>query len=98
MRVDLGGKTVIPALIDAHQHLGLTNIKAGTHSQDNYTRDNLVEHLERSAYHGVSATMSLGLEAHEALAFRLRDEFNPHATRFLTSGGGIAGTPMAGPQ
>ena len=29
-RVDLTGKTVIPALIDAHQHLGLTSVTEGT--------------------------------------------------------------------
>ena len=97
-RVDLSGKTVIPALIDAHQHIGLTNVKDGTHSKDNYTLSNLVEHLERSAYHGVAATMSLGLEFDEALAFELRNEVFPDAARFLTSGRGIAATPMAGPQ
>ena len=97
-RVDLSGKTVIPALIDAHQHIGLTNVKDGTHSPDNYTRANLVEHLERSAYHGVAATMSLGLEFDEALAFELREAMLPGAARFLTSGRGIAATPMAGPQ
>ena len=97
-RVDLSGKTVIPALIDAHQHLGLTNVKDGSHSPDNYTRANLVEHFERSAYHGVAATMSLGLEFDEALAFDLRDAAMPDAARFLTSGRGIAATPMAGPQ
>ena len=97
-RVDLSGKTVIPALIDAHQHIGLTNVKAGTHRKDNYTLSNLVEHLERSAYHGVAATMSLGLEFDEALAFELRNETFPDAARFLTSGRGIAATPMAGPQ
>ena len=97
-RVDLAGKTVIPALIDAHQHLGLTNVKEGTHSKENYTRANLVEHLERSAYHGVAATMSLGLEHDEALAFALRDAAIPNAARFLTSGRGIAATPTAGPQ
>ena len=97
-RVDLSGKTVIPALIDAHQHIGLTNVKDGTHSKDNYTLANLVEHLERSAYHGVAATMSLGLEFDEALAFELRNEVFPHAARFLTSGRGIAATPTAGPQ
>ena len=96
--VDLTGKTVIPALIDAHQHLGLTNVKGGTHSKDNYTRANLIEHLERSAYHGVAATMSLGLEFDEALAFELRNAAFPDAARFLTSGRGIAATPMAGPQ
>ena len=97
-RVDLAGKTVIPALIDAHQHLGLTNVKDGTHRKDNYTRANLVEHLERTAYHGVAATMSLGLEFDEALAFALRDANIPNAARFLTSGRGIAATPTAGPQ
>ena len=97
-RVDLTGKTVIPALIDAHQHIGLTNVKDGSHSPDNYTRANLVEHLERSAYHGVAATMSLGLEFDEALAFELREAMLPGAARFLTSGRGIAATPMAGPQ
>ncbi len=97
-RVDLSGKTVIPALIDAHQHIGLTNVKEGSHSPDNYTRANLVEHLERSAYHGVAATMSLGLEFDEALAFALREAVLPGAARFLTSGRGIAATPTAGPQ
>ena len=97
-RVDLSGKTVIPALIDAHQHVGLTNVKDGSHSPDNYTRANLIEHLERSAYHGVAATMSLGLESDEALAFDLRDAAIPDAARFLTSGRGIAATPTAGPQ
>ena len=97
-RVDLSGKTVIPALIDAHQHLGLTNVRDGTHSKDNYTRANLIEHLERTAYHGVVATMSLGLEFDEPLAFALRAEALPNAARFLTSGRGIAATPLAGPQ
>ena len=97
-RVDLSGRTVIPALIDAHQHIGLTNVKEGSHSPDNYTRANLVEHLERSAYHGVAATMSLGLEFDEALAFALREAVLPGAARFLTSGRGIAATPTAGPQ
>ena len=97
-RVDLSGKTVIPALVDAHQHIGLTNVKDGSHSTDNYTRANLVEHLERSAYHGVAATMSLGLEFDEALAFEMRSAVIPNAARFLTSGRGIAATPTAGPQ
>lgn len=96
--VDLSGKTVIPALIDAHQHIGLTDVKAGTHRKENYTRANLIEHLERSAYHGVAATMSLGLEFDEPLAFELRRAALPNAARFLTSGRGIAATPGAGPQ
>ena len=97
-RVDLTGKTVIPALIDAHQHVGLTSVTEGTYSTDNYTLANLVDHLQRTAYHGVAATMSLGLEADETLAFELRNARFPNAARFLTSGRGIAATPMAGPQ
>ncbi len=97
VRVDLSGKTVIPALIDAHQHIGLTDVRDWTNRTENYKRENLVEHLERSAYHGVAATMSLGLEFDEPLAFELRDEVLPNAALFLTSGRGIAATPMAGP-
>ena len=98
VRVDLTGKTVIPALLDAHQHIGLTNIKDGTNTRENYTRENLVEHLERTAYHGGAATMSLGLEFDESLAFAQREQVTPNAARFLTSGRGIAATPIAGPQ
>lgn len=96
-RVDLSGKTVIPALIDAHQHIGLTDVQDRTNRTENYTRENLVEHLERSAYHGIAATMSLGLEFDESLAFELREEVLPNAALFLTSGRGIAATPDAGP-
>lgn len=98
VRIDLTGKTVIPALIDGHNHIGLTNVKERTNSKDNYTRENLIDHLQRYAYHGVAAAMSLGLEYDEELAFQLRDEVIPNAALFLTSGRGIAATPMAGPS
>jgi imidazolonepropionase-like amidohydrolase len=97
-RVDLRGRTVIPALIDGHQHIGLTNVKDGTSSKSHYTRETLVDHLQRSAYHGVAATLSLGLEHDEELAFQLSREVIPNAALFLTSGRGIAATRMAGPQ
>ena len=97
-RVSLDGLTVIPALIDAHQHIGLTDVRTGRTGTEHYTRETLVEHLERSAYHGVAATMSMGLEFDEPLALGLRDERLPDAARFLTTGRGIAATPMAGPQ
>ena len=96
-RVDLRGKTLIPALIDGHNHIGLTNIRDGSSSKANYTRDNLVDQLERYAYYGVAAALSMGLEANPDVAYRLRDELVPHAARFLTVGKGIAATPMAGP-
>jgi len=96
-RVDLSGKTVMPALIDGHNHIGLSNIRDGSNTKANYTRGNLVDQLERYAYYGVAATLSMGLEADQELAYRMRDEVIPNAARFLTVGKGIAATPMAGP-
>jgi imidazolonepropionase-like amidohydrolase len=96
-RVDLTGKTVMPALIDGHNHMGLINEKDGSNSKANYTKENLVDQLERYAYYGVAAGMSMGLEADEELAYLVRDEVFPNAARFLTVGKGIAGTPIGGP-
>jgi imidazolonepropionase-like amidohydrolase len=96
-RIDLAGKTVIPALIDGHNHIGLVNEKDGTNAKSNYTRANLVDQLQRYAYYGVAAALSMGLEADPELAYRLRDEVIPDAARFLTVGKGIAATSMGGP-
>jgi imidazolonepropionase-like amidohydrolase len=96
-RVDLTGKTVIPALIDGHNHIGLVNEKDGTNKKANYTRENLIDQLQRYAYYGTAATMSMGLEADQELAYKLRDEVIPNAAKFLTVGKGIAATSMAGP-
>jgi len=97
VRVDLSGKTVIPALIDGHNHIGLVKERDGSNSKANYTHDNLVDQLERYAYYGVAAGMSMGLEADQELAYQLRDEVIPNAARFMTVGKGIAATPIAGP-
>ena len=96
-RVDLSGKTVIPALIDGHNHMGLVNEHDGSNSKANYTHDNLIDQLQRYAYYGTAATLSMGLEADQELAYQLRDEVVPGAARFLTVGKGIAATPIAGP-
>src|SRR5688572_27703002 len=63
--VDLRGKTVMPALIDGHSHLGYTDVRAATTASSNYTLDNLRDHLQRYAYYGVAATLSLGLDRGE---------------------------------
>src|SRR5262252_2843023 len=97
MRVDLTGKTVIPALIDGHNHIGLVNEKDGSNTKANYTRDNLIDQLQRYVYYGTAAAMSMGLEANQDVAFALRDSVTPNAAKFLTVGKGIAATPMAGP-
>jgi imidazolonepropionase-like amidohydrolase len=74
-RVDLAGKTLIPAIIDSHVHLS-------------GTRDALVEDLRRRAYYGVGAAMSLGQDEGD-LPFQIRSETIPNAARFFTAGRGI---------
>jgi imidazolonepropionase-like amidohydrolase len=96
-RVDLTGKTVMPSLIDGHNHIGLVNVRDGSNAKANYTRENLIDQLERYAYYGVSAALSMGLEADMELALQLRDEVLPNAARFYTAGKGIAATQMGGP-
>jgi imidazolonepropionase-like amidohydrolase len=74
-RVDLPGKTVMPAIVDAHIHA------AGT-------REALVDQLQGKAYYGVAAVMSLGTDAGD-LAFQVRNEIIPNGARLLTAGRGI---------
>jgi imidazolonepropionase-like amidohydrolase len=59
VRVDLAGKTVMPAKVDTHGHLGYENVIDGTTSKANFTRANLIDHLERFAYMGFSAVVSI---------------------------------------
>jgi len=74
-RVDLTGKTVMPAIIDTHKHL------AGT-------REEMVDQLQHLAYYGVGVAMSLGHDVGD-LAFQVREETIPNAARSRTAGRGI---------
>src|SRR5262247_3264606 len=81
-RLDLTGKTVMPTLIDGHNHIGLVNEKDGTNKKANYTRENLIDQLQRYAYYGTAATLSMGLEADQELAYKLRDDVKAHEILF----------------
>lgn len=94
-RVDLSGKTVIPALIDSHAHLGWQVIQTGAISKDTYSKENLLEHLKRVAYYGVAATLNMGIDPGET-AYQLRSDPPPGAALLRTAGRGIA-MPDAGP-
>jgi imidazolonepropionase-like amidohydrolase len=94
-RIDLTGKTVMPALIDAHSHLGYTNVKEMSTAAANFTRENLVDHLHRYTYYGIAATLSMGVDRGD-LPFKLRAETIGDAALFRTAGSGIA-LPDAGP-
>lgn len=73
-RVNLSGKTVMPALIDTHVHLSAVH-------------DKLIRDLKQRGYWGVSAAMSLGTDNLELLS--VRDEVIPGAARFFSAGRGI---------
>ncbi|HXI28141.1 MAG TPA: amidohydrolase family protein, partial [Vicinamibacterales bacterium] len=90
--VDLTGKTVMPALVDAHVHLGYR--QGTTFSAQNYTRDNLVATLDRLASYGVAAVLEAGTGRGD-LPFQVRGEHRA-GTRYLTAGRGFA-MPNAGP-
>ena len=95
-RVDLSGKTVMPALINAHGHPGFQ--KGLTYAAANYTRENIVDDLNRALYFGVAAVMSQGIEKGE-LTFEIRAEQAAGrlgGARLLVAGRGI-GAPNAGP-
>jgi imidazolonepropionase-like amidohydrolase len=91
-RVDLTGKTVMPALVDAHVHLGYR--RASTFTADNYTRENLLDELDRFSYYGVAAVLEAGT-GRGSLPFQVRGETHTGA-RYLTAGRGFA-MPNAGP-
>jgi imidazolonepropionase-like amidohydrolase len=94
--VDLQGKTVIPALIDTHSHLGYIDMRTGDTAASHYTRESLLDHLRRYAYYGIAATLSMGLDRGE-LPYELRAKPVEGAALFLTAGRGIA-MPNAGPN
>ena len=68
-QIDVTGKTIIPALIDAHAHLGYEGYTSW--GAENYTRSNLIEHLERYAYYGFGAVFSAGSDP-EGLALEVQ--------------------------
>ena len=74
-RVDLKGKTVMPAIIDTHTHLA-------------QTREALVDQLQGKAYYGVAAVLSLGQDSTD-VPFQVRTEIIPDGARFVTAGRGI---------
>ena len=76
-RVSLAGKTVMPAIIDTHNHLS-------------QTRDALLTDLRRRAYFGVSAALSLGQDTAD-VPFAVRGETLPGHARSFTAGRGLSG-------
>ena len=74
-RVDLAGKTVMPAIVNAHVHLALE-------------REERTEQLQHMAYYGAGTVLSLGHDTGD-LPFAMEDEIVPDGARGLTAGRGI---------
>ena len=74
-RVSLSGKTVMPAIIDTHTHMG-------------DTREGMMDLMRRKAAFGVGAVLSMGTDPGD-IAFKLREERVPGAALLFTAGRGI---------
>jgi imidazolonepropionase-like amidohydrolase len=74
-RVDVSGKTIMPAIVDAHVHTSTTEAE-------------LVADLQRRARFGVGAALSLGLDGTDA-PFVQRGKTVPTLARIYTAGRGI---------
>ena len=94
--VDLTGRTVMPALVNLHGHVGFQ--RGLTYDAANYTRENIVDHLNRYAYYGVGVIVSLGTDAGAVWSDIRRDQNagTLGGARLFTAGRGLA-RPDAGP-
>ena len=66
--VDMSGKTLMPAMINAHGHFGL--LKGTTMASANYTEENIRRQLLRYQAYGVGAVLCMGTDHEEIFALR----------------------------
>ncbi len=94
--IDLAGKTVMPTLISTHGHPGFQ--KGVTYVAANFTRDTVMNDLNRALYFGISVVQSQGIERGDVL-YRIRADQTAGTlggAKLLVAGRGI-GAPNAGP-
>jgi imidazolonepropionase-like amidohydrolase len=78
--VSLKGRTVMPAMVNAHVHIGYEGYTSW--GAKNYTPANVLDHLRREAYYGVAATQSVGSSPTDASITFVRDQ---HAGKFAVA-------------
>ena len=87
-RVDLPGKTVMPAMNNIHVHMGYEGFVSW--NVENHTPENVLDHLEREAFYGVGTAMAMGEQPTEfAIKFQqeqLAGKFPPAARFFFAAG------------
>nr|WP_295870426.1 amidohydrolase family protein [uncultured Chitinophaga sp.] len=95
--VDLSGKTVMPALISVHTHVG--TLRGTTTNAVNYTRENILRQLQQYADYGVLHVLAMGTDRPLLFDSGLRDSsatgLLPGA-RLHSAGSGF-GVPNAAP-
>jgi hypothetical protein len=96
-RVDLAGKTVMPAMINVHVHIGYEGYT--TWRAENHTAQNVLDHLQREAFYGTAVTQSAGSSPTEmSLQFQRDQQAGkfPPASRFFFMPG--MAPPNGGPD
>ena len=95
-RIDLTGKTIMPALVNAHGHPGFQ--RDLTYTAENFTRETIMNDLNRALYFGVAVVQSQGIERGD-VTYQIRSDQEGGrlgGARLRIAGRGI-GAPNAGP-
>ena len=94
--VDVRGRTIMPTMIDAHAHLGYEGYTSW--GGEHYSRETLIDHLNRYAYYGFSAVFSAGSDPDDMSLQLQRDQQSGSVggARFLFAAG--MGPPGQGPN
>lgn len=95
--IDLTGKTIMPALISAHTHIG--TLKGTQTIPANYTRENIQAQLNKYAAYGVLNIQVMGTDRPELFENRLYDSLKNGSlpgARMLSAGYGF-GVPGGAP-
>jgi imidazolonepropionase-like amidohydrolase len=98
--VDLAGTTIMPTIVNPHIHAGY--LKGASTDAANFSRENVLDHLRRFVYYGVSVVQSLGTDRDD-VEIAIRDEqrsgalHDPELALLLSASNGIAApTPGGG--
>lgn len=90
--VDLGGKFIMPGIINTHGHVGdVKGIEPG-----HYSAENIKDQLKRYAYYGVTTVVSLGGDREAAVPLRdVNYKGKPEGARLYIAGGIVDGKTPA---
>jgi len=96
IRVDLTGKTIMPAIINTHGHPGFQ--RGLTYTAENFTRETIMDDMNRALYFGIAVVQSQGIEKGDVM-YQIRSDQEAGklgGARLHIAGRGL-GAPNAGP-